>query len=166
MSGKRKVSQSSKRSVYAATISRKGKPRTEKRGAHFVLSGSGAFALPQLVRCEGLEKGRWTNQWVIRAYTDYDQRLYLPIVDQAAKALLNAPAVVVPLEPTTHYELIDPRGLPEPTELPLLERFGCFRVIDDTKYIPEFLTENNQQVLVPFTFVAYRELFAHLKAFR
>jgi hypothetical protein len=46
-----------------------------------------------------------------------------------------------------------------------LDRFVCFRTITADWWIPEFLTEKeDQHVLVPFSFEAYKQLIKYLKA--
>lgn len=142
---------------------RKRKPKNPNY-EHLILHGPGFWALPQLIRCEEVERGRWTNILVIRASTYEDRRLAIPLLVQAVASLVAAPPTVVGFETLTRCRQIEPPGKGKTLEVVQLDRFVCFRAITAEWWIPEFLTEKDQRILVPFSSEAYKQLIAHLKA--
>ena len=146
-----------------ARRTRKGKP-PNRNYEHITLRGPGFWTLPDLVRCEGVERGIWTNILVIRASTYEDRRLAIPLLVQAVASLVAAPPTVVRLETPTAVRQL---GIPKigiMLEMPQLDRFVCFRAISADGWLPEFLTRrDDQHVLVPFFSDAYKQLINHLK---
>jgi hypothetical protein len=49
-------------------------------------------------------------------------------------------------------------------EVPVLDRFVCFRAITADWWMAEFLTHRNQRVLVAFSCEAHEQVIARLKA--
>ena len=131
---------------------------------HIILPGPGFWTLPDLISCEGVERGRWTNILVVRASTYEHRHLAIPLLIPAVAALVAAPPTVVPFETLTPGRQINPPEIGKTLEVVQLDHFVCFRVITDDFCIPEFLTGKGQHVAVPFSFEAYRQLLAHLKA--
>jgi hypothetical protein len=147
-----------------ARTPRKQHPKYSSSGEHIIFHGPGPYVLPDLLGCEGVERGRSSNIVIIRALTDEDRRLAIPLLNQAVASLVAASATVVRFETLTPGRQI---GVPEKgktLELPVLDRFVCFRAITADWRMAEFLTHKNQRVLVPFSAHAYQEVVNYLKA--
>jgi len=141
---------------------RKRKPNPNYE--HLTLRGSGFWFLPDLITCEDVEAGRWTNQLVIRASTYEDRRLAIPLLIPALRSLVAADPIAVQFEKPTVGRRLNPPVHGKTTEAPLLQEFVCFRGISAEWWVPEFLTEKkNQHVLVSFSFAAYKQLINHLR---
>ncbi len=139
--------------------------RKPSSGEHLIFTETGPYLLPDVIRCEQVERGRWTNEVVIRAETYKDLRLGIVLLAPAVASLLAAPLAEVPLEPATR---IRPLPLPAPgkiLEIPLLTRFVCFRPPAPGYRIAEFLTEKDQRVLVPFSSDAYKQFLVLIELF-
>jgi hypothetical protein len=48
--------------------------------------------------------------------------------------------------------------MPDPTEMPLLDRFVCFRAIHAEWRLSEFLTKTGDRILLSFSSVVYQDL--------
>jgi hypothetical protein len=86
---------------------RKRKPK-DPNYEHLILHGPGFWTLPDLIRCRGVERGRWTNIFVIRASTYEDRRLAIPLLVPAVGSLVAAPPTVVRFETLTLGRRIEP----------------------------------------------------------
>lgn len=93
---------------------------------HITLRGSGFWILPDLLRCEGVERGRWTNVVIIRASTFDDRRLLIPLLDRAVASFVAAPPIAVPFERPTQGRQIAPSERGKILEMAVLHRFVCF----------------------------------------
>jgi hypothetical protein len=133
-------------------------------GEHLIFNGQGPFVLPDLLNCERVEKDRWENVWVLWATTYEDRRLAIPLLKTAVTSLLATPPVVVPFETLARGRQIDLPRQTKPMMIPALSRFVCFRAIITDWWMPEFLTREDQRVLVPFSSTAYRVFFDTLNA--
>lgn len=133
------------------------------KGEHFVLTEWGPYALPDLLRFEGIDQGRWLHIRVIRAFTG-DLRLHIPLSVQAAASLLTAPEIEEPFATLTRGRPLNPENMKDPIEMPMLDRFVCFRGVNDQWRIAEFLTPNGERLLVSFSLQAYRDLLVALPA--
>ena len=58
---------------------------------------------------------------------------------------------------------MEPPAKGKTLEVVKLNRFVCFRAITADRWVLEFLTESNQQILVPFSSAAYKRFIKHLK---
>lgn len=143
---------------------RKRKPKQPSNYEHLILRGSGFWILSDLTRCEGVERGRWTNILVIRASTYDNRRFAIPILIPAVASFVAAPPTVVQFETLTAGKRIEPPEKGKTLEVARLDRFVCFRTITADWWILEFLTEKDQHILVSFSFEAYKQLIDHLKA--
>jgi hypothetical protein len=147
-----------------ARTPRKQHPKHSSSGEHIIFHGPGPYVMPDLLSCEGVERGKSTNIVLIRALTHEDRRLAIPLLSQAVASLVAASPIVVRFETLTPGRQI---GVPEKgktLEVPVLERFVCFRAITADWRMAEFLTHKNQRVLVPFSAHAYEEVVDYLKA--
>lgn len=142
----------------------KKRPKKIARGEHLILHRPGPYILPDLIRCEGVERDRGTNVLLIRAYTYEDRLFYLPLEIPAAASLAAAPPKVVRFEILSPGTQVAPPEVSKPLEIPVLDRFVCFRAISAEWRMPEFLTKKNQRVLIPFSSAAHKQLVDHLKA--
>src|SRR6266478_371667 len=103
---------------------------------HIILQGSGFWFLPDLITCEDVETGRWTNQLVIRASTYEDRRLAIPLLIPALQSLVAADPIAVKPEKPTAGRHINPPVLGKTMETPLLQEFVCFRGISAEWWVP------------------------------
>src|SRR5687768_2496533 len=74
----------------AAVMARKPPRKRPKKavvGEHITLEEPGYYLLPDLVRIEGINPGRWLHVLDIVAFTGWGQRLHLPITSQAIASL-------------------------------------------------------------------------------
>ncbi len=142
----------------------KKKPKKTTRVEHLILHRPGPYILPDLIRCEGVERDRGTNVLLIRAYTYQDRLFYLPLEIPAAALLALAPPKVVRFETLSPGTQVAPPEMSKSLEIPVLNRFVCFRTISAEWRMPEFLTKKNQRILIPFSTAAYKQLIDHLKA--
>lgn len=147
----------------ARTPQKKTRKKTT-RGEHLILHRPGPYILPDLIRCEGVQRDKGTNVLLIRAYTYGDRLFYLPLEITAAATLATAPLRVVRFETLSPGTQIAPPEMSKPLEIPVLDRFVCFRAIGAEWRMPEFLTKKNQRILIPFSSTAYEQLVDHLRA--
>ena len=142
---------------------RKRKP-PNRNYEHTILRGPGFWTLPDLISCEGVERGKWTNVLVVRASTYENRHLAIPLLAQAVASLVAASPTVARLENPTP---VRPLAIPDvgiTLETPQLDRFVCFRGIKVEGRLLEFLTErDDQHILVPVSSAAYTQLINHLK---
>jgi hypothetical protein len=140
------------------------KPKKSARGEHLILHRPGPYIVPDLIRCEGVERRRGINILVIRAFTYEDRLFYVPLQVAAAASLAAAPPKVIPFDKLTPGTQVAAPQVSKPLEIPVLDRFVCFRAISAEWWMPEFLTKKNQRILIPFSSHAYKQLLDHLKA--
>jgi hypothetical protein len=140
---------------------RKKKPK-DPNYQHFLLHGPGFWTLPELIRCQGVERSRETNIFVIRASTYQNRRLAIPLLVPAVASLIAAPPTVG-FETLTRGRRIEPPEKGKTLEVVRLDRFVCFRVITADRWVLEFLTKSDQHILVPFSSAAYKQFIKHLK---
>jgi hypothetical protein len=145
-----------------ARIPRNKNPDRPGSGEHIIFHGPGPYLLPDLVRCERVERSRWGNLVVVHALTYEDRRLAIPLLGAAVMSLITASPKVV------HFEtLIRGRQVRTPEkrtlEVPVLDRFVCFRAITRDWWMVEFLTRRNQRVLIPFSSEAYTQVVGRQK---
>lgn len=126
-----------------------------------VLHGPGYWVLPDVISCEGVDRGRGTNLVVIRASTYEDRRLAIVLSISAVASLVAAPLIEVGFEtPVTGSPIV--LSLPGKTlGLPAMDRFVSFRAIADDLRSAEFSNEKNQHILVSFSSTAYVQLLEH-----
>jgi hypothetical protein len=142
----------------------KKRPKKPTRGEHLIFHRPGPYILPDLIRCDGVERDRGTNVLVIRAFTYQDRLFYVPLEIPAAASLAAAPPKVVRFETLTRGTQVAPPEISKPLEIPVLGRFVCFRAISAEWRMTEFLTQKDQRVLIPFSSAAFKQLVDHLKA--
>jgi hypothetical protein len=147
-----------------ARTPQKTKPKKPTHGEHLILHRPGLYILPDLIRCEGVERRKRTNILVIRAFTYEDRLFYVPLEAPAAASLAAAPPKVVPFEELTPGTQVAAPQSSKPLEIPVLDRFVCLRALSAEWWMPEFLTKKNQRILIPFSSQAYKQLLDHLKA--
>ncbi len=140
------------------------KPKKPSNYEHLILQGPGFWTLPDLIRCEGVAKGRWTNILVIQASTYEERSLAIPLLIPTVASLVAAPPTVARFETPTSGRQIEPPKKGKILEVSVLDRFVCFRAITADWRTPEFLTQKDQHILVPFSSKAYKQLLDHLKA--
>ena len=120
--------------------------------------------MADLICCERVEQGESTNILVIKASTYNNRHLAIPLLRPAVAALISASATVIRFETLTPGRQI---GVPEEgktLEVPVLDRFVCFRAITAGWWMAEFLTMKDQRVLVPFSSDAYEQVIDSLRA--
>ena len=147
--------------IRIARPPRKRKPK-DSGYEHLILQGPGVWILPDLIRCHGVERGRETNVFVIRASTNEKRHLAIPLLVPAIASLVAAPPIVG-FEKLARGRQIEPPVKRKTLEVVKLDRFGCFRVITADRWVLEFLTERDQHILVPFSSAAYNQFVKHLK---
>lgn len=130
---------------------------------HLILQGPGFWTLPDLIHCQGVERDRETNIFVIRASTYEDRRLATPLLVPAIASLVAAPPTVVRFETLIRGRQIAPPEKGKTLEVVKLDRFVCFRVITADRWVLEFLTERDQHILVPFSSAAYKQFINRLR---
>jgi hypothetical protein len=128
------------------------------KGSHFQLRGPGPFLMPDLSRFESLQVNETGPLVVARLYTTDHQRLLLPISYHAVSSLVNAQEQVLPRAKILAATRLDPAGMADPVEMPLLAEFVGFHVVDSDWYVLEFLNENSQRILVSISSNAFRHL--------
>jgi hypothetical protein len=133
-------------------------------GEHIIFHGPGPYLLPDLIRCERVEKSRWANVVVVQALTYAGGRLAIPLLNPAVTSLLAASSTVVRFETLCPGRQIETPERRKTLEVPVLYRFVCFRAITKDWRMAEFLTRRDQRVLVPFSSEAYGQMIDHLKA--
>jgi len=142
------------------------KPNKPSRGEHLILHRPGLYILPDLIRCEGIERRRGTNILVIRAFTYEDRLFYVPLEIPAAASLVAAPPKIVPFEELAPGTQVAAPQSSKPLEIPVLNRFVCLRARSAEWWMPEFLTRKNQRILIPFSSQAYEQLLKSLSTVR
>jgi hypothetical protein len=148
-----------------ARIPASKKSEAPSAGQHIIFHGPGPYLLPDLIRCDRVEKSGRTNLIIVHASTYEDRHLAIPLLKPAAAALLAASPTVVRFETLSRGRQIRVPERRRTLEVPVLERFVCFRAITRDWRMAEFLTRRKQRVLVPFASETYQQVMDHLQSF-
>lgn len=129
----------------------------------FVSAEAGPYLLPELIRFEGIDKCSHSDRWIIRAFTSCDRQVRIPISVNAVTSLLLSPEKEVQMD-TWDQVKPWPDGIADPAEMPLLDLFVYFRLMDEQWCIGEFMNQDRKRMLVPLSFSTYQQLLNALKA--